>query len=66
MNHKRAVKKLMGIGVERNRANFCLRWAHAGGASNAEFVNLVKNVSKAIGHRFCTYQNQLWRIGIYE
>lgn len=66
MNHKRAVKKLMGIGVERNRANFCLQWAHAGGASNAEFVNLVKTVSKAIAHRFCMYQSQLWRIGIYE
>ena len=54
MNHKRAVKKLMGISVERNRVNFCLRWAHVGGASNAEFVNLVKTFSKAIGHLYAS------------
>lgn len=52
MNHKRAVKKVMAIGVERNRANFCLRLAHTGGASNAEFVNLVKTFSKAIEHLY--------------
>lgn len=42
MNHKRAVKKLMGIGIKRNDANFCLRTMTAGKISNAESVSMAR------------------------
>lgn len=39
MNHKRAVKKLMGCGYNRNEANCILHIYHKGGFDNQFCVN---------------------------
>lgn len=53
MNHKRAVKKLMGCGFSRNEANIVLRWYNERKCPNKfsverqiNFVNKCFRVSK--------------------
>ena len=43
MNHKRALKKFMGLGYSRNEANSMLRWYKKSNLSNKTHVDRERN-----------------------
>lgn len=52
MNHKRAVKKLMGCGFSRNEANIELRWYNERKWSNKNAVHMYLLIAST-ANKFC-------------